>query len=221
MKWDETAAMLLYLAKKSESKKQVEISTLAIAQEVGLSQQSVSRKLKEYEEQGLITRAVHGQGITITLTDKALKLLREYQNILTHYFKTQQNVSLKGIVIAGLGEGKYYMSLEGYKTQFKERLGYIPFEGTLNLTVQPGQLEQFIAVLPSLRIEGFSTPQRTFGGLLAYPVTITLGSKKTLAHLIMPERTVHTKAVAEIICPIHLRKVWKFNNGAVVSLTHG
>ncbi|MBI2572340.1 CTP-dependent riboflavin kinase [Candidatus Woesearchaeota archaeon] len=221
MNWDDTAAMLLYLAKKSEGKTELDLSTLSIADEVGMSQQSVSRKLKECEDEGLICRKVHGQGITITLTDKATKLLREYHNILSTHFNEKQTISLKGILTAGLGEGKYYMSLEGYKTQFQNKLGYIPFEGTLNLTVAATQLEHFVSSLPSLRLEGFSTPQRTFGGLLAYPVLISFGSKKTQGHLIMPERTVHTKAVAEVICPIHFRKSWKLNNGAVVTLTHG
>ncbi len=221
MNWDDTAAMLLYLAKRSEGNKEIDLSTLSIAQEVGLSQQSVSRKLKGCEDEGLIARTVHGQGITITLTQKAVTLLREYQMILSKYFKMQQVISLKGIIASGLGEGKYYMSLEGYKQQFQERLGYIPFEGTLNLTVQPAQLEAFVAALPSVRIEGFTTSQRTFGGLIAYPIIISLGTKKVSGHLIMPERTVHTKAVAEIICPIHVRKVWKITNGAVVTLAHG
>ena len=40
---------------------------------------------------------------------------------------------LKGIIFTGLGEGAYYMSLEGYKKQFKKHLNFIPYPGTLNL----------------------------------------------------------------------------------------
>ena len=35
-----------------------------------------------------------------------------------------------------MGEGSYYMSLKGYKKQFKEKLGYEPFPGTLNLKLE-------------------------------------------------------------------------------------
>ena len=38
-------------------------------------------------------------------------------------------LSLKGKIVTGLGEGAYYMSLDGYKSQFASILGFIPFPG--------------------------------------------------------------------------------------------
>jgi CTP-dependent riboflavin kinase len=52
----DTDKLLLYLAEKGAMRKEAELSTVQIATELGISQQSVSRKLMELEEEKLITR---------------------------------------------------------------------------------------------------------------------------------------------------------------------
>jgi riboflavin kinase len=40
---------------------------------------------------------------------------------------------LRGRVVSGLGEGQHYISRQGYLKQFREKLGFEPFPGTLNI----------------------------------------------------------------------------------------
>ncbi|PIN73995.1 riboflavin kinase [Candidatus Woesearchaeota archaeon CG10_big_fil_rev_8_21_14_0_10_45_16] len=209
MEWNDTYAILLYLSGKKE-----ETTTSQIAEEVNVSQQTVSRKLKECEETGLINRNVTPQGLTITLTEKGLSLLKKHYHLLHSVFDKEKEVNCT--VQSGLGEGKYYMSLPQYKKQFKEKIGYEPYEGTLNVKVEREQVEVFLK--RPIHISGFSTTERTFGGLISYPVTLKFNQKKIAAHIVLPERTTHHKDIIEIIAPIRLRDSWKIKDGDILTL---
>ena len=61
------------------------------------------------------------------------------QNEHQHYkqiFEFTDRVLIKGKVISGMGEGRYYTEQDGYIQQFKEKLGFIPFPGTLNVEIE-------------------------------------------------------------------------------------
>ena len=40
---------------------------------------------------------------------------------------------MRGRVVGGLGQGQYYISRKGYRHQFIQKLGFVPFPGTLNI----------------------------------------------------------------------------------------
>ena len=74
-------------------------------------------------------------------------------------------VELKGTLVSGMGEGAYYMSLKGYTKQFKSKIGYIPYPGTLNVRlnkkVHQEAIKQF-ENLEGIKIESFSDGKRTY-----------------------------------------------------------
>ena len=62
--------LLLYLAKKTKLFSPLETSTNKISLDLKISQQTISRKLREMENMGLITRNVNNKGNLITITKK-------------------------------------------------------------------------------------------------------------------------------------------------------
>jgi riboflavin kinase len=119
--------------------------------------------------------------------------------------------SFKGRVTTGLGEGQYYISLDGYRKQFVEKLGFEPYPGTLNLKLkEPFAQHEASAV----SIIGFKDASRTFGGGKCYPVMID-GVK---AAIIRPDRSSYPLNLVEIIAPVNLRKTLGLKDGDEVEV---
>src|SRR5918912_644876 len=72
--------------------------------------------------------------IQLTTTDLGKFINRSQQAALKHATESIPfTIDFKGTIVSGMGEGAYYMSLAGYKKQFKEKLGYEPYPGTLHV----------------------------------------------------------------------------------------
>ena len=121
-------------------------------------------------------------------------------------------VLLKGIVVSGSGEGKYFLSLEGYRRQIKEKLGFDPYPGTLNVLLDDESAERkvLLALRKPIMIEGFTENGRRYGEVLAFPARV---GKVWPSALIIPTRTHHPPSIAEIIAPVNLRKELNLENG--------
>ena len=76
---------------------------------------------------------------------------------------------IEGIVVAGLGEGAYFMSMEHYKKEIKKKLGFDAFPGTLN--IKTAQIDLFKKLTPII-ISGFKKDDKTFGGVSCYKAKI-------------------------------------------------
>lgn len=48
----------------------------------------------------------------------------------------EKEIVLKGTVISGSGKGRYFVNLPWAKEQFRKKLGFDPYPGTLNLQLQ-------------------------------------------------------------------------------------
>ncbi len=119
-------------------------------------------------------------------------------------------LELRGSVVSGEGEGKYYLAQEEYKKQFDEKLCIDPVEGTLNIELD----ESYISTFDELRsckgilIKGFEKDGEKFGSVKAFPGLVD----DIKCALIIPEKTVHT-SVAEVISELHIRKALGLNDG--------
>lgn len=210
---DKDFYLLFHLVKKNGLHDKLETSTVLLAEELGLSQQTVSRKLQELTEQGLIFREIISTGIIVKLTPKGRETFSILYGELQRLFK--QQTSLLGVVKNGLGEGKFYMSQEHYRKQFENLLGFTPFPGTLNLAVDKEKAASFLATKKQLHVSGFTTKERTFGGLKCYSTQIC---KKITGAVIVPDRTMHTLETVEIIAQVNLRQTLKLVNGTEILL---
>ncbi len=117
-----------------------------------------------------------------------------------------------------MGEGAYYMSQEGYTKQFKKKIGYVPFPGTLNIRLD--RKEDFEAVkqfdnINTTHIEGFSDGKRTYGWVKCYPAKLNSSLDCLLIRL---ERTHHDTSIVELISKHNLRKTAKLDDGTQVSI---
>ena len=127
-------------------------------------------------------------------------------------------VELKGTLVSGMGEGAYYMSLKGYTKQFKKKIGYVPFPGTLNVSLTKKEYieaaGQFDA-LDGVMINGFSDGKRTYGWVKCFNAKL---NKSTNCELIRLERTAHDKTIVELISKTNLRKSAKLSDGSKVTI---
>ena len=112
----------------------VEITTSKLAKNIKKSQQGASHHLLDLENAGYIERLKKGQKFKVKITYKGYS---EIENLLSRLKSAVEHapttIDFEGRVVSGMGEGSYYMSLFGYRKQFKEKLGYEPFPGTMNL----------------------------------------------------------------------------------------
>ena len=200
--------MLMYIAKKTGVFKALETSTIQIASELKISQQTVSRKLRDMEKQSLIKRTATQKGLLIQLDDKGRSFLKEIYRSLGSIFAEKQE--LAGTIAKGIGEGRYYVSLNGYQQQFKQKLGFKAYPGTLNLKAKRSDALEFISSLQRITIDGFETKDRTFGKLIAYKVKI----KNIEGAIIIPERTRHEEEIIEIIAAVNIKQKLKLKDNS-------
>ncbi|MBI2658121.1 CTP-dependent riboflavin kinase [Candidatus Woesearchaeota archaeon] len=110
-----------------------------------------------------------------------------------------QEKSFSGIIIRGLGEGAYFMSMQHYKNEIRKKLGFDAYPGTLNLKAGKKQIEMVKKSL-SIRIGGCRTNGKTFGGAGCRRARI----KNIDGAIIVPDLGKH-KDILEFIAPIHLK----------------
>jgi len=210
---EENLGLALLITKKAGAYGKVFTSTAKLAELTGFSQQSISRKLREMEQEGVLSRNVSNAGIELSLTEKGRQELKSLFLELQEIF-SRKKVSLKGRVVDGLGEGTYYTSLPQYKKQFLDLFKIKLFPGTLNLIVDPADRATFTSN-QSIVINGFKTPKRTFGGIDSWKCKV---NGKVNAVAILPHRSNHPANVIELVAPFSLRKKLKLNNKSTIEL---
>ncbi|MCD2201697.1 CTP-dependent riboflavin kinase [Halobacterium sp. KA-4] len=113
-----------------------------------------------------------------------------------------------GLITDGKGKGKHFVKLQGYARQFRQKLGYDPYPGTLNVDLTSGSIQD-LDLIPAICINAWSTDEKTFGAVYCYPAIIKgeSGTTHKPAHIIVPERTSHDNTTLEIIAPTELRLI--------------
>jgi riboflavin kinase len=207
---------LIELLSKGAHHNFVEITTAEIGKSIGRSQQAASKHLLDLETSGYIERLKKGQKFAVKVTDEGYS---EIQNLFLSLRAALESVpatiEFEGNVVSGMGEGAYYMSLEGYRKQFKEKLGYEPYLGTLNVRLSEqiymnARLQ--LGKHPSIFINGFSDGTRTYGWVKCYRAAINDGAIRNAAVLVL-ERTHYDDSMLEVIAPISIKQTAGIKNG--------
>lgn len=192
-------------------KDNVDISSSTFASRLDTSAQTAARRLAFLEAEGFITRAVTNEGQKVRITDKGVNCLMAEYSDYRKLFENGSHAKFKGKVTTGLGEGQYYIALDGYKKQFNAKLGFDPFPGTLNLILtQPFDMSS-----GSVLIEGFKDANRTYGACRCYPIMI----RDIHAAVVRPERSNYPKNLIEIIAPVNLRKTLGLKDGDEIEVS--
>ena len=158
----------------------IEVTTTDLGKDIKRSQQSASRHLLDLETAGFIERLKKGQKFRIKITGRGYSEVESLFSILKAAMESAPfTIDFEGIVVSGMGEGAYYMSLDGYRKQFKERLGFEPYPGTLNVKLVDQifmNAKREIDKYNSVFIDGFSDSTRTYGWVKCYIANINNGA---------------------------------------------
>jgi len=114
---------------------------------------------------------------------------------------------LRGRITAGLGEGSYYV--REYSGRIKEKLGFAPFLGTLNVKLSEiPDMKEYIR----FRVGGFEKEGKEFYTVELIPAEILVGDGAEGCYIVLPERTKHRHEI-EILSEFNLREKLGLNNG--------
>jgi riboflavin kinase len=221
---DEVATLKL-LALDGAIDGELKVSCSGLAERLDASNQTASRRLQRLEEAGLATRQTVSDGQWVEITDDGEHVLRREYEDYRSVFEGPRRVELTGTVTGGMGEGKHYISLPGYMEQFRDRLGYEPFAGTLNVELGDESVRRRAAMesLSPVPIDGWEDDDRTYGPAVCYPATLRTadGGRYEDAHVIAPERTHHDEDQLELIAAPKLRDELGLADGDHVTVLVG
>ncbi len=212
---DELAALkILGLEGGVEAGAKVSCSDLASGMET--SDQTASRRLQALEEDGLVEREMLSDGQWVEMTEEGETVLRREYDDYRRIFEGAETVELVGEVVSGMGEGKYYISLDGYVEQFVERLGYEPFAGTLNLDLDEESIRRRAALenAEGIPIDEWENEDRTFGAVTCYEASV----EGVESHVIRPHRSHYPDDTLEVIAPVKLREELGIDYGDEVTV---
>ena len=215
MEGDEGTCMvpdiIFYLLQRGAHREPVKITTGEIAEGIGVSQQTASRKLITLEREGAVERV----GGKIILTSKAVSRVREFVAEVLESLKGT-SMTFSGSVTVGLGKGAYFVSQKGYMGGFQKKLGFKPFAGTLNIKIDDEDIEKRITLREQAPIEipGFRKGKESFGKIACYKCVVNGAA----GAIVFPENSQHGLSVLEIVSPFNLRKKLNLQDGSRVTV---
>jgi riboflavin kinase len=203
--------VIFFLLRVGAHKEPKKITTGEIAEGIGVSQQTASRKLISLEQDGAVERV----GSKILLTPKAIKKIREFVSEILESLEGLK-LSFSGSVSSGLGKGAYFVRQKEYLQGFKKSLGFTPFAGTLNVKLDEDDIEGRIMLREQdpIMVKGFTKGSKRFGNIACYKCVIN----GLPGAIIFPEMSEHGLSVIEVIAPFNLRKKLNLNDGSRVEV---
>ena len=197
----------------------VQLTSSSLGKSVQKSQQTASKYLMELENGGFIERFMKGRKVFVKITNKGYAELVKLHSLLgSSLGKFPSSIELKGEIISGMGEGAYYMSLKGYTKQFKSKIGYVPFPGTLNVKLYQKEYLEAIQQLDDLdgqKINSFSDGKRTYGWVKCFPAKL---NRTINCQLIRLERTHYDNSIIELISKNNICNTTNLKLGSKVSI---
>ncbi len=207
---------LYQLCQQLGKRKDIRINSTELGELLGVSQQTAARRIQALEELNWIERSIEAKTQVINISELGttvmLKMYRSLKLIL-------EKILIAGEVKEGMGEGAYYVSIKGYYEQFKERLGFLPYKGTLNLdldTLNNNLLREKIAEKNPVNISGFKDENRNYGDVKCYTCHIfplKNKEKRIKAAILDIQRTHHDENIVEILAEPYLRDYFELKDG--------
>lgn len=200
----------------------IELTTTDLAKNIMKSQQAASKHLQDLDAAGYIDRVKKGQRFRVKLTEKGYAAVEGLFSTLKAAIESSppDTINFEGRVVSGMGEGAYYMSLSGYRQQFQEKLGYVPYPGTLNVKLVDKvfrDARRGIGSYSAVFISGFSDSKRSYGWAKCYPAQINEGVIKDAAVIVL-ERTHYDESTLEVIAPVSIKRIAGIRNGDIIKI---
>ncbi len=122
-------------------------------------------------------------------------------------------IYFEGTIASGLGRGAYFLSMGYYKGKLKNKLGFEPYLGTLNLHIGREKSGLLNKIMP-IRIGSFKKGGKTYGGASCYRIKIN----GIDAAIIVPDLTEHGEKMVEVIAPVNLKSELKIKDGDKIKI---
>jgi riboflavin kinase len=211
---------LYKLAEMGAWNRTVKVSTEYLAEKMRMSQQTASRHLIEMEREGWIKRTITPEGCLIKITESGIAELKKIYSSLKTVIEASYppSVTLEGILFSGLGEGAYYVTRDGYRKQFIEKLGFDPYPGTLNLKLTSDydmKTRSELETYPAIEVQGFKNETRTYGPVKCFPAVI---NNRVKGAVLSAMRSHYDSSVLEIISSDYIRSKLKLKDGNKVKV---
>lgn len=121
---------------------------------------------------------------------------------------------VRGRVLTGVGKGEFFVSLPWFRGYVKNKLGFEPFPGTLNLKLTSDTAKKLMGILnnrPGYIVppeEGYF-PGRLYRALIA---------SKIVGAIVKPEAPGYPEDIIEVIAPVNLRETLNLRDGDEVEV---
>ncbi len=207
---------LFHLCKKLGKKKNIRLNSTEFGGEMGVSQQTASRRIQNLEDLNWIERKIEGKTQIVDITELGTEImLKMYRNLKI----ILENVLIAGEVSEGMGEGGYYVAIKEYYEQFEYKLGFEPYKGTLNLnldSINNSLLREKLDDKKPVVIDGFKDENRNYGAVkcyMCYVFPLKDKKNKIRAAILDIQRTHHGKNIIEILAEPYLRDFYDLKDG--------
>lgn len=213
-RWFDFAEILVPLVEFGGLYGYVRLSGSSLGSLLGISQQAASRKLIKATEAGFVVKREAPFGFEYMISEKARRQLSEFFEILD---RRPENVRIKAKVFSGVGEGRFFLELRGYRKQFEQIYGFKPYPGTLNLRAKQNVLQVF-KPFPTKIVNGFRTGGRVYGLVLSYKAKLHFNGQTQECVAVFPQISRYGDEIVEVIAPMNLRKKLGLADGDEVEL---
>jgi riboflavin kinase len=124
-----------------------------------------------------------------------------------------KKITLRGRVSSGGGKGSFFVDLPWARKQFKDKLGFNPYSGTLNLQITPGtDINELRNKTKGIKIEspeGFCEG-RCFKALIM---------EELWGAVVVPDVPGYPHDLLEILGPVNLREKLGLKDGMEIEVT--
>jgi riboflavin kinase len=124
-----------------------------------------------------------------------------------------ERIELSGTVFSSRGEGKKFLELPWVKRQIKQKLGFTPYLGTLNVTLSEESVKRKKLLEKTHSIKVYPADGYCSGTL----IKAFIG--KLECAIVVPEVAGYPKDVLEIIASVNLREMLQLEDGGEVTVT--
>lgn len=121
---------------------------------------------------------------------------------------------IRGKVFTGQGEGAFFSQLDWVKEQCRQKLGFVPYPGTLNLRVEGPYLETVKGMRQGEAPIQFLPPSPEFCPAKCYRVA--LGGVR--GALVIPLAPNYPADVIEVWAPVKLKEALSLKDGDVLAI---
>jgi riboflavin kinase len=124
-----------------------------------------------------------------------------------------KRIKLSGTVFSGGGEGKKFLDLPWVKRQIEEKLGFVPYHGTLNVVLSEESVKRKKLLEKARSIKVCPSNGYCNGALFkAFIDTLECA-------IVVPEVAGYPKGVLEIIASVNLKETLQLEDSDEVTVT--